>query len=97
MNCSSDGNEPSYAGSKVIESPTYEWQHSLGEIVTALVTAGLRIEFLHEFPFNSYPLHPAIERGDDGGGASRSTRVVSADVLDQGDEVISAEMERTRR
>ncbi len=61
-----DGNEPSYAGSQVIESPTYEWQHSLGEIVTALVTAGLRIEFLHEFPFNSYPLHPAIEQSDDG-------------------------------
>lgn len=61
-----DGNEPSYAGSQVIESSTYEWQHSLGEIVTALVKAGLRIEFLHEFAFNSYPLHPAIEQGDDG-------------------------------
>ena len=61
-----DGNEPSYAGSEIIESPTYEWQHGLGEIVTALVKAGLRIKFLHEFPFNSYPLHPAIEQGDDG-------------------------------
>ena len=58
--------EPSYAGSQLIESPTYEWQHSLGEIVTSLVTAGLQIEFLHEFPFNSYPLHPVIEQGDDG-------------------------------
>ena len=61
-----DGNEPSYAGSEIIESPTYEWQHGLGEIVTALVSAGLRIEFLHEFAFNSFPLHPAIEQGDDG-------------------------------
>jgi SAM-dependent methyltransferase len=27
---------------------TYEWNHGLGEIVTALVEAGLRIEFVHE-------------------------------------------------
>jgi SAM-dependent methyltransferase len=27
-----------------------EWNHSLGEVVTALVRAGIRIEFLHEFP-----------------------------------------------
>ena len=29
----------------------YGWDHSLGEIVTALIDAGLRIEFLHEFDF----------------------------------------------
>src|SRR5439155_1615686 len=29
----------------------YGWNHSLGEIVTSLIDAGLRIEFLHEFPF----------------------------------------------
>jgi SAM-dependent methyltransferase len=28
----------------------YEWNHSLGEIVTALTEAGLTIEYLHEFP-----------------------------------------------
>jgi ubiquinone/menaquinone biosynthesis C-methylase UbiE len=28
----------------------YEWMHSLGDIVTALISAGLNIEFLHEFP-----------------------------------------------
>ena len=31
------GDEPSYAGGEHIASPNYEWQHSLGEIVTALV------------------------------------------------------------
>lgn len=30
----------------------YEWSHSLGEVVTALVDAGLTIEFLHEFPYS---------------------------------------------
>jgi len=32
-------------------TPTHEWQHSMGDIVNALVTAGLRIDFLHEFPY----------------------------------------------
>lgn len=30
----------------------YNWDHSLGEIITDLVQAGLQIEFLHEFPFH---------------------------------------------
>jgi SAM-dependent methyltransferase len=29
----------------------YRTQHTLGEVVSALVAAGLRIEFVHEFPF----------------------------------------------
>ena len=61
-----DGGEPSYAGKDVIETPTYEWQHSLGDIVCALIDAGLKIEFLHEFPFSCIQLYPAMKRGDDG-------------------------------
>ena len=45
---------------------TYEWPHSLGDIVSALIDAGLRIEFLHEFPFTCYQAYPVMERGDDG-------------------------------
>lgn len=29
----------------------YRTQHTLGDVVTALVSAGLQIEFVHEFPF----------------------------------------------
>ncbi len=39
----------------------YGWNHGLGEIVSALAGAGLRIEYLHEFPFNEWQvsfLHP---------------------------------------
>ena len=61
-----DGGEPGYAGSQVIESPTHEWGHSLGDIVTALINDGLSIEFLHEFPFTCYQAYPLMERGDDG-------------------------------
>jgi len=41
----------------------YEWNHSLGEIVTALAQAGLRIEFLHEWPFVDWEL-PFLEKRD---------------------------------
>ena len=61
-----EGGDPSYAGTQTIETPTYEWQHSLGDIVCALIDAGLRIEFLHEFPFTSYQAYPVMEQGDDG-------------------------------
>jgi SAM-dependent methyltransferase len=39
-----------------IETPfEYGWDHSLGEIVTALVDAGLRIDKLREYPFLNWP------------------------------------------
>jgi len=44
----------------------YEWNHSLGEIVTALLAAGLRIEYLHEFPYMSGSLDwPTLVTGAD--------------------------------
>jgi SAM-dependent methyltransferase len=52
------------------EAPTdglveHAWDHSLGEIVTALIEAGLRLEFLHEFDFVRWPVEFLVE-GDDG-------------------------------
>lgn len=35
-------------GPKLEVTRNYEWNHGLGEIVTALIDAGLRIDFLHE-------------------------------------------------
>ena len=53
----------SYTGSSArIASPNYEWPHTLGDVVEALVGAGLRIESLHEFPrlrLATLPLHDA--------------------------------------
>jgi len=42
------------------------WDHSLGEIVNSLVDAGLRIEFLHEFPYAARAKFPFMEQGEDG-------------------------------
>ena len=48
----------SYAdrSAQVTQEFEYSWSHGLGEIVTALTAAGLRIDFLHEFPFVEWPL-----------------------------------------
>ncbi len=53
------------------ETPTqapaaYEWLHTLGGIVTALLDAGLRLEYLHEFPFNYYQQMAYLEKHADG-------------------------------
>jgi SAM-dependent methyltransferase len=49
-----------------VHNASYEWQHPLGTVVTALVDAGLRIEFLHEHPFTLFPRWPFLQRRDDG-------------------------------
>jgi len=49
--------------------PSYEWTHSLSDIMNALISAGLQIEFLHEFPFCFYKAFPFLE--DDGQGRWR--------------------------
>jgi SAM-dependent methyltransferase len=43
----------------------YGWNHSLGEIVTALVDAGLELAFLHEFDFVSWPVDFLVQGDDD--------------------------------
>jgi SAM-dependent methyltransferase len=44
----------------------YIWDHSLGDIMNALIDAGLRLEFLHEFPFAMRAKFPGMTKGDDG-------------------------------
>jgi SAM-dependent methyltransferase len=43
----------------------HAWVHDLGEIVTRLAAAGLRIEFLHEHPWVEWSL-PFLEPAEDG-------------------------------
>ena len=40
----------------------YEWTYRLGEVMTALIDAGLRLEFVHEHPFTVYPQLPFLEK-----------------------------------
>ncbi|WP_274914391.1 class I SAM-dependent methyltransferase [Streptomyces sp. WZ-12] len=43
-----------------------EWQHSLGEVVSALAGAGLRLDFLHEHDMTLFPRFGTLRRGEDG-------------------------------
>jgi len=45
---------------------TLEYQHTLGDILDALIDAGLGVEFLHEFPFCAWEMFPFMTQGDDG-------------------------------
>jgi SAM-dependent methyltransferase len=49
-----------------VTHPSYEWTHSLAEIINALIGAGLRIDFLHEFPFLCWDNFPFMQKGSDG-------------------------------
>lgn len=56
-------------------SKTYEWNHSLGEIVTALINAGLRIDFLVEHdsvPWEALPGQMVLRPGGEWALAERS-------------------------
>ena len=41
-----------------VNNQSFEWSHSLGEVVTALAATGLQIEFLHEFDWCTFRMLP---------------------------------------
>ena len=59
--------DASYAGGEARRSGVfYEWTHSLGDVVNALVQAGLTIRFVHEFPVCGFRALPFMQQSDDG-------------------------------
>jgi SAM-dependent methyltransferase len=54
----------SYAGIEPEElehGSTHGWSHSIGEVVSALAGSGLRLEFLHEYPWSTFRAVDAME------------------------------------
>lgn len=45
---------------------TVQFVHSMGEVVTALCDAGLRIEFVHDHPWSDFQQYECMERDDSG-------------------------------
>jgi ubiquinone/menaquinone biosynthesis C-methylase UbiE len=45
---------------KLHHDVTYEWPHPTSEVITALIDAGLRIEFFHEFPITPHAQLPSL-------------------------------------
>ncbi|RAJ71659.1 methyltransferase family protein [Streptomyces sp. Amel2xB2] len=48
-------------GPQLTKTASVQWQHPLGEVVTAVASAGLRIEFLHEHPTTLFRRYPVLE------------------------------------
>ncbi len=58
--------DKSYAdGVPMSEGETAEWQHPLSEILTAILDAGLRLEFFHEHDALAWQLFPCMTEGAD--------------------------------
>jgi SAM-dependent methyltransferase len=53
-------------GAHVEHRLRYNFPYTLGDTVTALIAAGLRIEFLHEFPWSPHRCWPFTETHADG-------------------------------
>jgi len=45
---------------EVVNRTTYNFPYPLSDVVNAVITSGLRLDFLHEFPFSSYRFIPAM-------------------------------------
>jgi SAM-dependent methyltransferase len=63
-----DEAQGSYADreARVAHTVSYGWPHSIGDILNALLGAGLHVEFLHEFPYCVYAKFPFMHQGTDG-------------------------------
>jgi SAM-dependent methyltransferase len=51
---------------ETVHNRTMEWNHGLGAVVSALIGAGLQIEFLHEHDHTLFARWPFLERAPDG-------------------------------
>ncbi len=59
--------EGSYAVRNIkVSHKGYEWTHSLGDIINALIDTGLNIEFLHEFPVCCFQAQPFMKQDEAG-------------------------------
>ncbi|HEY41166.1 MAG TPA: class I SAM-dependent methyltransferase [Dehalococcoidia bacterium] len=57
----------SYAGARTDRQYiSYEWTHSMGDIINSLISSGLRIEFLHEFPVLFFKWFPFMKQDEEG-------------------------------
>jgi hypothetical protein len=49
-----------------VNNRSYEWNHGLGAIVSAVINAGLQPELVHEHEITEFERWPMLVRGEDG-------------------------------
>jgi hypothetical protein len=57
---------PDYSDHTKIVSETHQWMYRIGDVVSALAAAGLRIEYLHEHAECIYQHAPFMKQSSDG-------------------------------
>lgn len=53
-------------GARTVNNRSVEWQHPIGEVVSALCAAGLRLEFLREHDVSLFPRFETLTADDNG-------------------------------
>lgn len=43
-----------------VKGVTYEWSYTISDVINALINEGLKIEFVHEFPYTMYDQFPGF-------------------------------------
>jgi SAM-dependent methyltransferase len=51
---------------KLKHRTNYQWDHTMSDIINALLSVNLELEFFHEFPFTFHNFHPDLKRREDG-------------------------------
>lgn len=51
---------------EITHTTNHEWRHDLGEVIGALLAAGLQIEAFTELPYMDWPAFPALVSGSQG-------------------------------
>jgi SAM-dependent methyltransferase len=41
---------------------TYDWFHPMGDVINSLLKVNFELEFLHEFPFSFFQIHPDMKQ-----------------------------------
>ena len=61
------GDEPSYAsGDVVIKGDTWEWQHTISDVINAVIGAGMTLTSYNEHPVSTYRAINGMTRSEDG-------------------------------
>ncbi len=47
---------------ETVHNRTYEWNHTLADVVSAVISADLRLEFLHEYDQTLFPRWPFLQK-----------------------------------
>jgi hypothetical protein len=51
---------------QIAHDQAYEWNHSVGSIVNALIQASIQIEFIHEHAFGFWKCFSTLEKDENG-------------------------------